>query len=330
VKDYRGVSLIDDLLGRHETGGNSSTTEYISESMVYMKKNGFNVIRVPFYWESYVYNSTEFLDRIEYIAQQAQENDLCVFFDNHHFYTTSYWGLVVPDKPPGRGFPSFVLQDFPVIDNDYIATAGPFWDAFLSNSYSINGTSVWDVQADFLSVVIDRVDDYDSVAGYEILNEPHLFNKEQYSKLGEYHTYMAQKIRSMTDKKIFFDRENTRGIARDTTLEPLIAPAGTNNIVYAPHLYAIPYPDSSAEWQINNFKAWSDLWGTEVVIGETVADTQQDAEQLLSILQQNGFGWSVWSWKDVDSSGRGRTYYESATTEATQVLKVLLAAINNN
>ncbi|MGH9879425.1 MAG: cellulase family glycosylhydrolase, partial [Nitrososphaerales archaeon] len=317
VKDFLGVGFIDKLLGRRESGGPTSSNENVTESMRHIKMNGFTAIRVPYYWESHVYNSAEFMDRIEFIAQSAQENRICVFFVNFHYYTTSYWGLDIEGKSPGRGFPSFVVQDFPPTNNDYIQTAGPFWDAFLSNSIVISGNTAWDVQADFLKSIINRVDHYDSVAGYEILNEPHLFAKEQYDRLGDYHTYMAEKIRSITDKKIFFDRENTWGFTRDPSLEPKVAPRGITGIVYAPHLYATPYPGSQAEEQINNFKTWSQQWGSEVLIGELAPDTQADADQYLRVLKENGFGWTVWSWRPIQGTGLDRSYYESDTVEAT-------------
>ncbi|MGH9991097.1 MAG: cellulase family glycosylhydrolase [Nitrososphaera sp.] len=327
VKDFIGVAFIDELLGRREAGGTSSSQEYVTESMRHISLNGFTAIRVPYYWESYVYNSTEFRDRIEFIAQTAQANGICVFFSNFQYYTTSYWNIEIAGKAPGRGFPSFVVRDFPAVNNDYVQTAGPFWDAFLSNSILINGSNVWDVQADLFRIIIDRVDHYDSVAGYEILNEPHFFDVSHYDKLGDYHTHMANEIRQVSAKKIFFDREDTWGFARDPTLEPKIVPRGVTDIVYAPHLYAIPYPGSQAEQQIQNFKTWSQLWNSEVLIGETVADTQADADQLLTVLKGNGFGWTVWSWKPTVSTGLGRTYYESDTVEATEVLKILLAAM---
>ena len=325
VKDLLGVALIDESLARRESGGASSTTEYVEESIRHIRQNGFTAIRVPFYWESYVYNPTEFVDRVEFIAQTAQANDLCVVFANFQYYTTSYWNVEFDGKSLGRGFPSFVVSDFPLTNNDYIQTAGPFWDAFLSNSITVDGISVWEVQANFFGIVISSVDSYDSVAGYEILNEPHLFDIAQYDKLGNYHTYIANEIRAVSDKKIYFDRETTWGFTRDPSQEPKIAPVGMTGIVYGPHLYSIPYPGTQAETQIQNFETWSELWGSEVLIGETVADTQEDADQLLKVLKENEFGWTVWSWKPTVSTGSGRTYYESNTVEATDVLKILLA-----
>ena len=94
--------------------------------------------------------------------------------------------------------------------------------------------------------VIDRVDGYDNVIGYEILNEPHLFNASQYDDLGRYHTYMAKGIREISDKKIFFDRETTRDFQRLPSLEYKIVPQNVSGLVYTPHLYAAPYPGSQA------------------------------------------------------------------------------------
>jgi hypothetical protein len=327
VKDFLGVGFIDKLLGRRESGGESSTTDYVAESMRYIKQNGFNAIRVPYYWESHVYNPTEFMDRIEFIAQSAEQNGICVFFVNFHYYTTSYWNLDIEGKSPGRGFPSFVVQEFPPISNDYIQTAGPFWDAYLSNSILIDGRTVWDVQADFIKSIISRVDQYESVAGYEILNEPHFFDESHYDLAGDYHTFMANEIREVSDKKIFFDRESTWGFTRDPSLETKVAPRGVSGIVYAPHLYAIPYPGSQAEDQINNFKTWSEQWGSEVLIGELAPDTEADAEMVLQVLKENEFGWTVWSWRPIQGSGLDNSYYESETVEATEALKILLAAV---
>ncbi|MGI0025276.1 MAG: cellulase family glycosylhydrolase, partial [Nitrososphaera sp.] len=98
-------------------------------------------------------------------------------------------------------------------------------------------------------------------------------------------------------------------------------------IVYAPHLYAIPYPDSQGENQIKNFKAWSQQWGSEVLIGEMAAVTQAEADQYLKVLQENGFGWTAWSWKQSPSTGLGSTYYESDAVPATEELEILVAAM---
>jgi hypothetical protein len=327
VKDFRGVVFMDKILGRNENGGTADADNYVSESMKFIASNGFNAIRVPYYWESYVFNPTQFMNEIELIVQEAGANNICVILDNHHFYTSSFWNLEVEGKSDGRGFPSFVVDNFPKRNNDYIDTAGPFWNAFLSNSITVDGKKVWDVQFEFISKIIQAVDSSDAVAGYEILNEPHLFETGHYAKLGDYHTYMAEKIRSVSDKKIFFDRETTRGFAREPSKELQIFPDGVSGVVYAPHLYSVPTSGSQGEKQINNFKSWSTQRGTEVLIGEWGADTQSDAVVFMNEFKDNNFGWTAHSWKKSSSGGLGSSLYESATVAKTQALKIITAAM---
>ncbi len=332
VRDFKGVVLIDNTLGRHEDGGPSTLPPtppgYVEESLKHIKSNGFNAIRVPYYWEAYVYDPVAFMAEIDLIAKTAQTEGICVVFSNFHYYTSSFWELEVEGKSAGRGFPSQVVGKYPVIDNDYIKTAGPFWNDFLSNNIPIGDKKVWDVQFTFLTAVINKVKGYDSVAGFEILNEPHLFDKAQYDMLGNYHTFMAKKIRSITDKKIFFDRETTRGFPRDPNLEYKIVPDGVSKLVYAPQLYAVPTTGSLGMKQIENFKQWSQQWGTEVLICEWGADDQDDVEAFLKAFKANGFGWTAYSWRNSGSSGLGVTLYESDSVPATPGLEILVAAMN--
>jgi aryl-phospho-beta-D-glucosidase BglC (GH1 family) len=215
------------------------------------------------------------------------------------------------------------------VEDDYIKTAKQFWNAFLSNNISYDGKKVWDVQFDFLSKVINKVKGYNSVAGFEILNEPHLFDKTMYDKLGNYHTYMAKKIRAITDKKIFFDRETAWGFVRDPTLEYKIVPVGVSKLVYAAQLYAVPTSGSNGMKQLDNFKTWSTQWGTEVLICEWGADSQSDAKLFLNAFSSRGFGWMAHSWKNTGSSGLGVTLYQSDSVPPTPDLLNLVAAMNS-
>jgi aryl-phospho-beta-D-glucosidase BglC (GH1 family) len=328
VKNFRGVVFMDGTLGKDEGSGKGTVlTDYVTESMKYIKLNGFNAIRVPYYWESYVNDPTSFMAELELIAKAAQAKNICVIFDNHHFYTSSHWSLDVEGKSSGRGFPSFVVKSFPERNNDYIATAGPFWNALLSNSLTVNGQKIWNVQFDFFSKVINKVDKYTSVAGYEILNEPHLFKVADYDKLGAYNTFMAKKIRDISDKKIFFDRETTRGFQREPDLEHKIVPDGVNGLVYAPHIYSVPNPGSQGLKQFNTIDSWANSWNTEVLIGEWAADTKAEATTFLKEFKADGFGWTAHSWKRSGSGGLGASLYESDTRDATPALKILSATV---
>ncbi len=328
MRQLRGAVYMDPVLGTRENGGSiGADWNTHAENMKFMKSYGMNLIRVPMYWEAYVHDPTAFLNEIELIAKTADGYDMCVIFDNHHWYTTSYWNLEVWGNSDGRGFPSFVVKNFPVRNNDYESTAGPFWNAFLSNSIWVNGRSAWDLQAEFFAKVISRADKYDSVAGYEILNEPHLFDPSQYEKLGNYHTYMAKKIRDLTDKKIFFDRETARGFQREPSSEYKIVPRGVSGLVYGPHLYSVPTPGSQGEKQLANIYQWSKDWGMEILMGEWSADTQSDTDTYVRAFKENGFGWTYYAWKPTQSRGGGSTLYDSSSTDPTQALKQLAASI---
>jgi hypothetical protein len=328
VKNFRGVVFIDGTLGKSEKEAKGQVlTGYVTESMKYIRLSGFNAVRVPYYWEAYINDPTTFMAELELVAKKAQDNNICVIYDNHHFYTSSYWNLNVEGKSDGRGFPSFVVKNFPAKNNDYIATAGPFWNAFLGNSYSINGQKIWDVQFSFFSKVINKVKGFSSTAGFEILNEPHLFKQADYDKLGNYNTWMAKKIRSITDAKIYFDRETTRGFPRDPGSELMIFPDGVSKVVYAPHLYSVPKPGTQGEKQIKNIKSWATQKGTEVLIGEWGAETKSDAVTFMKAFKANGFGWTAHSWKKSGSGGLGSSLYDSDSTSPTAALQVLMYAM---
>ena len=327
VRNFKGAVFVDKILGKKEKSAlGTASSSYVSEHLGYMKMHGINFVRIPYYWEAYVNNPTEFMKELEHIAKAANSRGMCLVFSNFHYYTSSYWNLDVHGKSSGRGFPSFVVDDFPKRNNDYEDTAGPFWNAFLSNNIWVKGQKVWAAQWDFMAKVINKVKGYNSVAGFEILNEPHLFKKEQYEKLGNYHTYMAKKIRSITDKKIFFDRETTRGIPREPSLEHKIVPDGVSRLVYSPQLYAVPTSGSVGLKQINNFEDWSNSWKTEVLITEWAADTKWEATTFLKAFKNNGFGWTYYAWRS-SGGGLGGSLYDSDSSSPTSDLLDLKAAV---
>lgn len=331
ASQLRGAVFIDSILSRFENdGGPSAPKNYVQDSMRYIKSNGMNFVRVPFYWESYVSWPGAFMSELELVAQAADANGICVIFDNHHWYTSSYFsGLSIGKSGTPKGFPSFVMQGYPTT-GDYETVAGLFWEDFLSNSIVVGGDSIWDLQAGFFKKVIGKVDAYQSVAGYEILNEPHIFDSSQYQMLGEYHTYMAKEIRSVTAKKIVFDRETARGFQRDPDMEFKIVPQGVSGLVYGPHLYSVPTPGSQGQNQVNNFKKWSQEWGVEILLGEWSGGSQDEIDSFVSAFKDSGFGWSYYKWAPAKSSGDdhlGNVIYESDSNPKTTYLQFLDNAI---
>jgi cellulase (glycosyl hydrolase family 5)/concanavalin A-like lectin/glucanase superfamily protein len=330
MKDLRGVVFLDPKLARTEgDDGNSSPTNYVEDSMKYINLHGFNLVRVPYYWEGYQSWPSAFMAELDLVAQAAQKNDICVIFDNHHWYTSSYAkNLDLGKKTNPKGFPTIVMSGYPAT-GDYESAMGQFWTDFLANNISINGKKIWDVQAEFMAKVINKVDKYDSVTGYEILNEPHLFDVTQYDDLGNYHTYMAKKIRALSDKKIFFDRETTRGFQRQPTLEYKIVPEGVAGVVYGPHLYSVPTPGTQGEIQVDKIAKWSEEWGVEILLGEFAGETQADIDSFITTFKAVDFGWTYYKWApDANADNLGNILYDSDKTETTIYLTYLTNSMN--
>lgn len=333
ISDLRGAVFVDNILARFENdGGPSAPSDYVNDTMKYIKANDMNLVRVPFYWEAYVSWPAGFMNELELLAKAAEDNDVCVILDNHHWYTSSYFkNLDLGKSGTPKGFPSFVMQGYPTT-GDYETVAGAFWQDFLSNNITIAGKSVWELQAEFLAKVINKVDSYDSIAGYEILNEPHLFDSSQYDMLGNYHSYMAGKIREISDKKIVFNRETARGFQRSSALEDKIVPQGVSGLVYGPHLYAVPTPGSQGEIQVNNFKQQSLDWGVELLVGEWSAESQQDMDRFVTVFDDNKFGWTYYKWsasRTVNGDSLGNVIYDSDRSQPTIYLQYLVNSLES-
>ena len=88
VKNFKGAVFMDKTLSRKEGSGNAGVlTSYVTESMKYIRLSGLNAVRVPYYWEAYVNDPGAFMAEVELIAKKARDNNICVIFDNHHWYS---------------------------------------------------------------------------------------------------------------------------------------------------------------------------------------------------------------------------------------------------
>jgi len=275
-KGLHGVNFIDPVLSKKERKDNvAPNPAYVTKYMGFAKKYNFNIIRVPIYWEAYVGNEENFLAETELIAKEAQKHGIKVIYDNHHFFATSHWGADI--RRGGIGFPSMLTGQYNPVgdgntqtDNYGHAEVRAFWDDFFNNKVR-NVPDAWSLQANYMKAVIERVDKYDNVLGYEILNEPHLWKKEHYTDLGEYHTAIVKKLRQVTDKTIIFTRETTHGsYNRDPDYEKLILPLDPDkNVMYWPHTYQPPSRDAG-QLQVKQFKRYQSEWaamGYDVKIG---------------------------------------------------------------
>ena len=236
------------------------------------KANIIDHVRYRYYWESYVRNSSAFLNEIEEVSNTADKYGLKIVYDNHQFHTSSWLN---PSR--GTGFPSFLFADTVLYPQDGGGTAKStaaqvWWTKWWDRSIkSINGTDGWTLQLNFLKRIVSIVDKHPSTLGYEILSEPQVHNVDQWSKIGNYNSFMTDELRGLTNKTIIFSMNipidlkspinvNAENLAKMT-------PQNKENVVFKFSLYGIP-SDGYQNEKLELFENTSKLAGVSIYIGE--------------------------------------------------------------
>ena len=298
VSQYRAVNFIDKrLMAIEAREWLVFTTPSIYDRLNEIKSIGLNAIRLPMFWEAYIVNPTEFVSGLQEISTTADELGMCVVYDFHQSHAGSYFE---PERP-GGGFPSFLTDSYsPDRDGEFA-----FWADYYDNNIHYNDTKIWDLHFNFIrDVIIKHVDSHPSTAGYEILNEPSVNDCNQFAKIGDVHTYIGNKIRSVTLKPIYFDRAENHGCPW-WNYEPydiLVVPRGVSNIVFAPHIYIEHEPTTltylislSQKWQ-PDMPVFIGEWGQLPPDDEV---TQHVVNYYLRAFESNNVGWAYWSWDPV-------------------------------
>ncbi len=144
------------------------------------------------------------MKEIESVAKAADKWGVQVIYDNHQWHTSSWL------ERKGTGFPSSVFEN----NSKYIkggggntpdAAAKVFWSDWWNRAVKDHqGREGWTLMADFLKKIVNVVDSHASTVGYEILSEPHVDSVDQWSKIGEFNTFMVGELRNATQKTIAY------------------------------------------------------------------------------------------------------------------------------
>ena len=320
LAELHGVNFIDRLLDRNEGGKRTAVQpDYVDRFVAKAKESGFNVLRIPVRWEGYVDNKDNFLEELEYLVKTANDHDIYVWIVFFQYDASSHWRFKV--SPHGGGFPEYVVSCYqPTKDYELDPEIREFWDDYYSNKVRDSSNSckqtldVWSDQADFMEDMIDVVDGYSNVIGYELINEPHVWKDSHYDQLGELHTWLAEELRESTDKTLIFTRETAHGLKPDGTkyqrqihLEYKILPKDpANNLVYAPHLYRL----NDIERQVSQWKEVQKKWAAmgydvEIAVGEWAPEspqikaplvTLQDIDRYVSVWSREGWMHTYWAY----------------------------------
>jgi hypothetical protein len=301
ISQYKGVNLIDKSLMAKENQDwlTFSAPSSIFDRLAEIKSQGFNSIRLPYWWEGYVKNPTAFVSALNQVSSAADKLGICIVYDFHQYHTSSHF------NNGGGGFPSFLTKPYTPDMTGEIK----FWADYYENNISYNGVKIWDLQSNFLrDIIIKNVDSHPSTAGYEIINEPRVDYCYQFTEVGNMHTYIGNKMRSATTKLIFFQNASNSGCTdwNNPKLESHALPRGVSNLVYAPHIYNKGSPTLLSSLHLPMLKDYFQKQQPEmpIYIGEWGQLAGQGINQdimktYLKAFKENNVGWAYWVWDPV-------------------------------
>ncbi len=331
-----------------------------------IKGMGLNTVRINMFWEAYRWYKSQgqastFIDRLKEIASKADELRLGIIYSVMHQWKISSWIYSSSSLTNrGAGFPHECLQALNIPMNSYYdqsitvnnvttTVRNYFWSNFINNyNVTIDNTTkpvwqhIWD---DYYRDVVITTKDYRSTIGYEMLNEPlegyQNFTLTEWQKLGDYYSFMANKIRSITNKKIFFAEllafsgtysGKGRGYAVSLTIPQDTNGNIINNIVFTMNRYG------NEGFSSNTIGAFNDIQNTlqplniPIVITEfnnrsdlNIELTYNGLVNYLTEMKKRGFGWFFFNydpnfpWTIKDSNYNDR-WNSSRTVTFKQML----------
>jgi len=318
--ELHGVNYVDEVLTRKEGRAILPVqTETIERLVPIARDAGFNVFRIPVNWESYVGNEANFLGQLVALVETANANDIFVWVEFHQFEATSNWPVRVSD---GRGFPEFVVSCYDTKSSYQLdREVRQFWHDYYTNNVRDSGNlcrqtlDVWTLHAEFMLAMIEEIDHYPNVIGYEILNEPHVWKDQDYENLGKMHTSIAKKLRTGTDKLLIFTRETGQGqdadgrkYVRNVELGYKILPQDpAKNVMYMPHLYNLNEIEENVKIWKDVKKQWKSM-GYDVNIGvgewapqppflpEGSAVTQENVDRFVKVWEREKWMHTYWAY----------------------------------
>ena len=257
------------------TSSSHFPVNYYDDSFRVLSQAGMNHVRFIYFWESYEKNPTLFMNELNTVAQAADKWGIKVVYDNHNFHTSSWL-----DQQRGIGFPWSLFKDnrtaYPFGSGGGTPFPGSkawwtnWWDRSIKDS---SGTDGWTLLADFLKKIVNTVDKHPSTLGYEILSEPQVHSTDQWSKIGQFNTFMVSTLRAVTQKTIAYsmsvpvDLKSPIGVSAENLAK--MVPSNKSNVVFKISVYGVPTnPNNYQGERFNIFVKTAKLVGVPLYIGE--------------------------------------------------------------
>ncbi|MCS6768388.1 MAG: cellulase family glycosylhydrolase [Candidatus Nitrosocaldus sp.] len=358
---FFGINHMDKILSANESGMRWGLRNQPDKrtTLSEIKGMGFNTIRLPLYWEGFMYYKRRnevsvYVNRLKEIADIADDLNMKILYDNHHWGGSSH---LTHNNARGIGFPAACMQALNIAkDTDYPTVAATFWSNFLTNySCTIDGVTkpVWEHQWDYFRVVVDTTKGRRSTLGYEIMNEPMTYysryGMDQIRGLGNYYTFMARRIRSVAPNARLIVQFPLGGSAtRDRDFSPyrnkedaaynVAAPLDSSgnrmdNVVWAFTFYSghtVTGGSAREVAQFNNIKSiaestgtpiWVSEWDVKPDIGEL---TPEAAVDYMRTFKSLGWGHTFFSYDPSRHSIKDDNYNDRYNSSRTMTFKQML------
>jgi len=291
VNSYRLIdNLIKELVGPEEANKfwKSFRDNYITrEDIAFIKKVGFNHIRVPFNFRLFLIEDhpeiflEEGFKRLDNVIDWCKEFNLFVILDMH----------AAPGGQTG--------------DNIDDSWGYPF--LFESNLMQQATINLW-------KKIAERYKDETIILGYDLLNEPiphYLDNKEELNKLLEpLYKKIVSAIRTVDKNHIIF----LGGSQWNTNFNVFTSPFDSN-LAYTFHKYWMP----TEQKEIQQYVDFRDKYNVPVWLGESGENDNEWIKSFRELLEKNEIGWCFWPYKKMEST-RGVISFKK-TKEWDEIIK---------
>jgi hypothetical protein len=316
-----GVAMRGNYTSEKETESSEivAPRNYYEDSFKLIHDAGMNHVRFLFYWESYEKNPSRFMEELEIVAQTADKWGIKVLYDNHQWHTSSWL------ESRATGFPSFLFEGNPELEIDSGGNTNDdaariwwtnWWDRSVKDT---SGNDGWSLLSEFLTTLVNTLDDHPSTVGYEILSEPQIHSGDQWEKVGQFNTFMVNELRKVTQKTIAYSQQvpasiNAPNIEVTSENQAKMVPANKNNVVFKISLYGVS-TDSFQKARLDGLVEAARLADVAIYVGEwnnVVREreggvfrispeesdlTQEEANLFLEDFKRlNVWGWAYWQW----------------------------------
>ena len=331
-----------------DDGSPKAPQDYIEDSFKEISGAGLDHARFLFYWEAYERDPEAFMKEIQSVAETADKYKVKIIYDNHQWHTSSW----LEDR--GTGFPWSLFQGNSKYSkggggNTVNKAAQVFWSDWWDRSVKDKqGKDGWKLMSEFLRKIVSTVDNHPSTLGYEILSEPHVDDKDQWSKIGQFNSFITTELRNITSKTIVYSMNVPVDLNGPIDISPenlaKMAPINKENIAFKISVYGVPNRDAYQKDRFDLFLKTRDLTGVPLYIGEwnNVVRTKQggvfkinsgssqftetNAEKILGTLKKAGvWGTAFWKWdyRDADTDSFNLVSDSNGKLEPTKYFDIL-------